>query len=201
MTRRRLQMQQRLQLAQHRAEPAGGEQVLHVVRPGRLEVDQHRRPIGQLVEALQRSTSMPARPAIAVRCRMPLVEPPIASSTRSALSTAAGVTIWRGCGPPPCASATARMPLASPARRRSACTAGIVAVPGNVMPSVSARQAMVLAVPITVQVPAVVARRALDAPDLGLVDAPAAVLAPRSAGSRCRRRGAPRRSGRSSSAR
>ena len=90
---------------------------------------------------------------------MPLVEPPIASSTRSAFSTAAGVTIWRGVGPPSRASATARMPLASPARNRSACTAGMVAVPGSIMPSVSARHAMVLAVPITGQVPAVVARR------------------------------------------
>ena len=52
--RRRLQVQQRLELAQHRAEPAGREQVLHVVRPGGLEVDQHRRPVAQLIEALQR---------------------------------------------------------------------------------------------------------------------------------------------------
>ena len=49
------------------------------------------------------------------------------------------------------------MPLASAARRRSACTAGIAAVPGSAMPSASVMQAMVLAVPMTAQVPAVVA--------------------------------------------
>jgi hypothetical protein len=38
---------------------------------------------------------------------------------------------------------------------RSDDTAGAVAAPGSVKPSVSARQAMVDAVPITMQVPAV----------------------------------------------
>ncbi len=56
------------------------------------------------------------------------------------------------------ASATAAAPVASAARSRSAWTAGIAAVPGSIMPSASAIAAMVLAVPITAQVPAVVAR-------------------------------------------
>jgi hypothetical protein len=100
---------------------------------------------------------MPIRPAIAVRCRMALVEPPMASSTRSAFSTDLGVMISLGFGP--CAaSVTACLPVASAARKRSECTAGIAAVPGSVMPSVSAMDAMVLAVPMTAQVPAVVAR-------------------------------------------
>ncbi len=58
-----------------------------------------------------------------------------------------------------CASATAARPVASPARKRSACTAGIAAVPGRSMPSASATHAIVLAVPMTAQVPAVVASR------------------------------------------
>ena len=99
---------------------------------------------------------MPRRPAIAVRCTIALVDPPIASSTLSAFSTDAVVTMRSGVRPS-AASATARAPVASPARNRSAWTAGIAAVPGSVMPSVSAMQAMVLAVPITAQVPAVVA--------------------------------------------
>jgi hypothetical protein len=56
------------------------------------------------------------------------------------------------------ASSTARRPLASAARSRSAWTAGMAAVPGRAMPSASAIEAMVEAVPITAQVPAVVAR-------------------------------------------
>ena len=55
--------------------------------------------------------------------------------------------------------ATAARPVSSAATRRSACTAGMAAVPGSDMPNASAMQAMVLAVPITAQVPAVVARR------------------------------------------
>ena len=86
-----------------------------------------------------------------------LVEPPIASNTRSAFSIAFGVRIWAGVSRER-ASATAVSPVASAARRRSACTAGMAAVPGSAMPSVSARHAIVLAVPITAQVPAVVAR-------------------------------------------
>ncbi len=51
------------------------------------------------------------------------------------------------------ASFTAAVPVSSAARIRSAVTAGGVAAPGTVMPSASAMQAMVLAVPITEQVP------------------------------------------------
>ncbi len=120
---------------------------------------------------------MPARPAIAARWRMPLVEPPSASRTRSALSTAAAVTTSDGRGPRS-TIATACMPLASAARRRSAWTAGIAAVPGSVMPSVSARQAIVLAVPITMQVPAVVASRLSIAEISSALDRAGAVLRP-----------------------
>ena len=85
------------------------------------------------------------------------VEPPMASSTRRAFSKAAGVRMRSGVRRVR-ASATAVSPVASAARSRSACTAGMAAVPGSAMPSVSARHAIVLAVPITAQVPAVVAR-------------------------------------------
>ncbi len=102
---------------------------------------------------------MPARPAIAARCTIALVEPDSASSTRSAFSTLSLVTRSRGrMGSLAVASCTASAPDASAARIRSACTAGIAAVPGSRKPSVSARQAIVLAVPITPHDPAVVAR-------------------------------------------
>ena len=48
---------------------------------------------------------------------------------------------------------TATSPLRSATRMRSAVTAGGAAPPGTVMPRASAMQAMVLAVPITEQVP------------------------------------------------
>ena len=105
-----------------------------------------------------RSSFSPSRPAIAARWITPLVEPPSASSTRTALSTAPCVMILSGVRSER-ASATARTPVASAARSRSACTAGIAAVPGRIMPSASAIAAMVEAVPITAQVPAVVTSR------------------------------------------
>ena len=88
---------------------------------------------------------------------MALVDPPIASSTRSAFSIDFSVMICEGrigCF----ANSTARRPLASAARSRSACTAGMAAVPGSAMPRASAIDAMVEAVPITAQEPAVAAR-------------------------------------------
>ncbi len=85
-----------------------------------------------------------------------LVEPPSASSTRSAFSTDFALTIRSGVSFEPI-SRTAAAPVASAARSRSACTAGIAAVPGMIMPSASAMHAMVEAVPITAQVPAVTA--------------------------------------------
>ena len=47
-------MQQRLELAQQRAHAAGGEEILHVAVADRLEIDQHRRGIRELVELLER---------------------------------------------------------------------------------------------------------------------------------------------------
>ncbi len=109
-----------------------------------------------------------------------LVEPPSASSTRRAFSTDARVMI---CGPADAVSMrlTAAAPVASAARRRSAWTAGMAAVPGSDMPSASAMQAMVEAVPITAQVPAVVASRHLDIADPLVVDFAGAILRPEAA--------------------
>ena len=83
---------------------------------------------------------------------MPLVEPPMASSTRSAFSTDFAVMTRSGVRPL-FASATAVAPERSATRMRSAVTAGGEALPGRAMPRASATQAMVLAVPITEQVP------------------------------------------------
>ena len=77
----------------------------------------------------------------------------VACSTTEALRSAGLVRISRGRGPPARAIATARWPVASAKRTRSEDTAGAVAAPGSMKPSVSARQAMVEAVPITMQVP------------------------------------------------
>ena len=105
-----------------------------------------------------RSIFTPRRPAIAVRWISALVDPPSASSTRSAFSTDCSVMISDGrIGW--VISFTASAPASSAARSRSACTAGMEPWPSGTMPSASAMQAMVEAVPITPQVPAVVARR------------------------------------------
>ena len=69
------------------------------------------------------------------------------------------------------------------------------------MPSASAMQAIVLAVPMTAQVPAVVARVALDLVDLLASIPRRRGTSPRSGGNRCTRPGARRGSARSTSAR
>ena len=83
----------------------------------------------------------------------PLVEPPIACNTTCALRNEDLVRTSLGFGPFALAMAAATLPLASARRKRSACGAGIVALNGSDSPSVSVMQAMVLAVPITMQVP------------------------------------------------
>ena len=149
-------------------------------------------PRGRVSSNSSRSMRMPGRPAIAVRWTSPLVEPPIACSTTSALRNAASVRISLGFGPPSRSpSRRRRLPLASAKRRRSACGAGIVAAhrqrhaqrlddaghgAGGAHHHAGAdrrRQPLV------------------DRFDLGLVDLAGAVFAPTAGGNRCRRR-APR---------
>ena len=103
----------------------------------------------------RKSIRMPRRPAIAARWMIPLVEPPMASSTRIAFSNAAGVMICAGVTPDSarrtaCAPVLLRSEAAGPHRRT-----GMAAPPGSIMPSDSAMHAIELAVPITMQVPAV----------------------------------------------
>ena len=66
-----------------------------------------------------------------------------------------------GRGPCFLAISAASLPVASATRRRSEWVAGIEPLPGRPMPSVSTMQPMVLAVPITMQVPLVGASRSL----------------------------------------
>src|ERR1700754_5031933 len=101
--------------------------------------------------------------AIAVRWMRPLVEPPIACSTTCAFLNEAGVSNSLGRGPFVLAIGAAPRPLASAERKRSACGAGMVALIGTDRPSASVTQAMVEAVPITMQVPTDGARRPLTA--------------------------------------
>src|SRR5436305_6120026 len=93
----------------------------------------------------------PARPAIATRWMIALVEPPIAMSARIALSNAFAVRISEGLGPPVRASSTARRPDSSASASRRESGAGIAALPGSVMPSASAIEAIGEAVPIHMQ--------------------------------------------------
>src|ERR1700704_745406 len=93
----------------------------------------------------------------------PLVEPPIACNTTWALRNDAGVRNSLGLGPFALAISAATLPLASAERKRSACGAGMVALIGSDRPSASVMQAMVEAVPITMQVPTDGASRPLTA--------------------------------------
>jgi hypothetical protein len=52
--RHAVEMQKRLELAQERAHAARGKKILHVAVADRLEIDQHRRRVGELVELLER---------------------------------------------------------------------------------------------------------------------------------------------------
>src|SRR5258707_15715309 len=96
---------------------------------------------------------MPARRAVAGRCTIALVEPEVACSPTEAFFSADLVRSSLGFGPPVLAISAARLPVASAKRQGSDDTAGAVAEPGSMKPRVSAMQAMVEAVPITMQVP------------------------------------------------
>ena len=98
-----------------------------------------------------RLSGTPTRPARASRWMTALVEPPIAISVRMALSNAGAVRIWLGLGPPAVAISTARRPAISAIAMRRESAAGMAALPGRAMPSASAIEAIVEAVPITMQ--------------------------------------------------
>ena len=95
----------------------------------------------------------PTRPATAGRWTIAFVLPPIAMSTRMAFSNASRVRIRLGRRSSATISTT-RRPVASASARRRESGAGIAALPGSVIPSDSAIEAIVEAVPMTMQWPA-----------------------------------------------
>ena len=95
---------------------------------------------------------MPARPAMAVRWIMALVDPPKASKDRAAFSNASSVKssdgrVFRRT------RSTAVEPARSANTRRRESAPGMAAPPGGVMPRASHMTDIVLAVPITMQCP------------------------------------------------
>ena len=91
---------------------------------------------------------------MAIRCSTELVEAPIAITAFTASKRAVRVRIsWVVM--PSFTMATIRLPLARASLRFSEETAGEVPIRGRVSPSTSARQLMVLAVPIMEQEPTV----------------------------------------------
>ena len=93
------------------------------------------------------------RPAMASRWTTALVEPPTAMSTVIAFSSAWRVRILEGRRSSRTIS-TMRRPLSSAKAMRRESGAGMAADPGSDMPSASATMAIVDAVPMTVQWPA-----------------------------------------------
>ena len=151
-----IEMQQVLDLAHQRAHAAAGKEVFHIAIADRLQVHQHRRGVGQFVELFERDRNAGAA---GDRREMDDGVGRAADGEQNAqrvLDRFRRDDFRRASDSLPI-SLTASAPVSSAARRRSACTAGMAAVPGRAMPSASTMQAMVEAVPITAQVPAVVA--------------------------------------------
>ena len=115
---------------------------------------------------------MPARPAIATRWIIALVEPPSAICATSAFSKEARDRMSRGLRSSQIIS-TMRRPHWIAMRLCAESGAGIDEAPGSVMPSVSVSDIMVAAVPIDMQVPK---ERAM----------PASIVAPFVLGDACR---------------
>jgi hypothetical protein len=178
----------RAQLGQHRSQPSGVEEVLHVEIARGLEIHEHGCLIRNDIEPVEGD-----RHPRASRDGREMNDGVGGAADGEKHSAGAFSNAWavrmRSGVSREAPSLTAASPVASAARSRSAWTAGMAAVPGSVMPSVSARQAMVLAVPITAQVPAVVASR-LSMPSISSWISVPRGSAPRSGGSPCTRRGA-----------
>src|SRR5712691_5269309 len=99
-----------------------------------------------------RSSGTPARPAMAMRWTIALVDPPSAMATVTAFSKAWVVMMSRGLRSSQPIS-TMRRPLPEASRGWFASAAGMDEPPGSIMPSASAAEAMVEAVPMVMQVP------------------------------------------------
>jgi len=117
----------------------------------RLAVDEERCRARQRVEACERQRDA-GTPSEGDQVTIALVEPPIAMSPRIALSKAFAVRISEGRGPPRSAISTPGVPSARPAPG-AGVGRGIAALPGSVMPRASAIEAIVDAVPMTMQWP------------------------------------------------
>ena len=185
-------VEQVLQFLHQPRHAAGIMEMLHVMIAGRLQIDQHRRPLADLVDTLRATAACCVRPAMAERCTTPLVEPPIACSmTMRVAERVLGQDL---------ATASARRPWPS---RRRACrslprcgcgrhaAAGIVAAPGSVMPIASIMQAMVLARAHHLQVPTDGTSRSFADFDILGARCGRREIRPTAGGNRCRRR-APR---------
>ncbi len=96
--------------------------------------------------------STPTRPASARRWITALVEPPIAPLQRMAFSNAFFVRMSEGFRSS-FTICTMRRPVSCAITRRRESTPGIAALPDSAMPSASAMDAIVEAVPIVLQVP------------------------------------------------
>ena len=165
---------------EHRVQTARVVQVLHVVVAGGLEVHEHRHAAADRVELVEVDLDPePARDRGDVQ-RSPFVEPPMAWRVTSELWNASAVMIR--CGAEVLGRDLDRAPAGALGEALpSACTAGMVAPPGSIMPSASVMQAMVLAVPITMQVPAVGASRSFTSSISVSSSSPARVHAPEAA--------------------
>src|SRR5882672_6798339 len=98
------------------------------------------------------SSLTPTWRATALRWMGALVEPPIAEQTTMAFSKAARVMMSDGFRSSRTIS-TIRLPVRYAIWPRSLCTAGMAAQPGSIMPSASASEFMVVAVPMVLQKP------------------------------------------------
>ena len=97
-------------------------------------------------------SSTPTRPAMARRWITALVDPPIAALVRIAFSNASFVRMSEGLRSS-LTICTMRRPEVCAITRRRESTAGIAALPLSAMPSASAIEAIVEAVPMVLQEP------------------------------------------------
>ena len=178
-------MQRVAQFPQQRGHAAGGMEILHVAFAGRLQVDQHRRVVGERVEAVEidRARRAARRWPSGGSARWSSRRAPAGRAARSRPTLGDEL---RRAGP---ARRSAASPARRPPRRRAGgrhARRGCGRVPAGMKPSASAMQAIVLAVPITPQVPAVVASR----PSISAIRSAARPARrdrpPSSAGNRCR---------------
>ena len=166
---------------QHRGQPARVVEVLHQVLARRPHVDAAAASCARARRSGRAAAARPARPARAMQ-----VDDRVGGAADRHVRADRVVEGRRGQD---LRAAWVRAPAPSPrragrssrrARSRRESAAGIAALPGSAMPSVSAIAAIVDAVPITMQCPAERERQRLDLGHLLVGDLAGAPLAPRS---------------------